>query len=146
MTTQIMVVDDQPGTLQLIALMLQRGGFEAVKTENPNLVLDMLRTFSPNLFIIDADLTTAEMDGIELCRQIRMCPPCAETPVILLSKPGDTQAVQEAMLAGATDYLSKPILHYDLLAKVRQALGLEQGGRSRSAVEIQGSRMDARAW
>jgi CheY-like chemotaxis protein len=139
-----MVVDSQPGTLQLIGLMLQRGGFEAVKTENPRLALNMLKTFSPDLFIIDVDLTPQGMGGIELCRQIRRCPQCAETPVIVLSKPGDTQAVEQAMLAGATDYLSKPILHYDLLAKVRQALGLEQGG-NRSGIPMVDGRMDVGA-
>jgi DNA-binding response OmpR family regulator len=140
-----MVVDSQPGTLQLISLMLQRGGFEAVKTENPDLALSMLKTFSPDLFIIDVDLTTPEMDGIELCRQIRTRLQCVETPIIMLSKPGDMQTVEEAMLAGATDYLSKPILHYDLLAKVRHALGLEQGA-SQSTVGTSGRRMHARAW
>jgi DNA-binding response OmpR family regulator len=141
-----MVVDSQPGTLQLIALMLQRGGFEAVKMENPDLALGMLKTFSPDLFIIDADLTTPGMDGIELCRQVRMRLQCVETPIIVLSKPGDMRAVEEAMLAGATDYLPKPILHYDLLAKVRHALGLEEGVRSRSAIGMPGGRTDARAW
>lgn len=139
-----MVVDSQPGTLQLIALMLQRGGFEAVKTESPDLALSILKAFSPDLFIIDVDLTPQGMGGIELCRQIRRCPQCVETPVIVLSKPGDTQAVEQAMLAGATDYLSKPILHHDLLAKVRRALGLEQAG-NQSGIPMADSRMDIRA-
>ncbi len=65
------------------------------------------------------------MDGIELCRTIRTRPNNGELPILILSARGDAEAVMRGMDAGATDYLPKPILHHDLVAKVRAMLNMD---------------------
>ncbi|HRF97439.1 MAG TPA: response regulator, partial [Aggregatilineales bacterium] len=62
------------------------------------------------------------MDGIELCRVIRHRELTEGTPVLILSARGDAESVMRGMEAGATDYLPKPILHHDLVSKVRSIL------------------------
>jgi two-component system response regulator MtrA len=62
------------------------------------------------------------MDGIELCRVIRDRDDTGMTPVLILSARGDAESVMKGMEAGANDYLPKPILHHDLVAKVRSML------------------------
>ena len=66
------------------------------------------------------DVMMPEMSGIELCKVIRE--KGITVPILILSARGDAQAVMHSLEAGATDYLPKPILHHDLVAKVRQML------------------------
>lgn len=120
MVTRIMVVDDEVGALTLIGIMLERGGFEVLKAGDAYAALDLLSTETPDMIILDVMMPG--MDGIELCRQIRTASRTQNTPVLILSARGDAEAVQQGMAAGADDYLSKPILHHDLISKVRELL------------------------
>jgi DNA-binding response OmpR family regulator len=63
------------------------------------------------------------MNGIELCRVIRERQDTGQTPVLILSARGDAESIMRGIEAGANDYLPKPILHHDLVAKVRLMLG-----------------------
>ncbi len=65
------------------------------------------------------------MDGIELCRVLRQRSDTQELPILILSARGDAKSVMSGMDAGASDYLPKPILHHDLVAKVRRMLNLD---------------------
>lgn len=128
MTKQIMVVDDEVGALTLIGIMLERGGFEVLKAKDAFAALEIVETSTPDLFILDVMMP--RMDGIELCRQIRNREATAETPIIILSARGDTESIEEGFEAGANDYLSKPILHHDLVTKVRDMLGINADEKS----------------
>lgn len=126
MVTRIMVVDDEVGALTLIGIMLERGGFEVLKAGDAYAALSLLATETPDMIILDVMMPG--MDGIELCRQIRAASPTQNTPVLILSARGDAEAVQQGMAAGADDYLSKPILHHDLISKVRELLKMNGTG------------------
>jgi two-component system, OmpR family, alkaline phosphatase synthesis response regulator PhoP len=121
---RIMVVDDEVGALTLIGIMLERGGFEVIKAHDAYDALNQLRSETPDMLILDVMMPG--MDGIELCRQIRASSPTRETPVLILSARGDPESVEQGLNAGADDYLSKPILHHDLITKVREMLSLDQ--------------------
>jgi two-component system OmpR family response regulator len=103
--------------------MLERGGFEVLKAQDAFEALNRLESSTPDLIILDVMMPG--MDGIELCRRIRAAAETRETPVLILSARGDPEAVEQGMSAGADDYLSKPILHHDLITKVREMLGVE---------------------
>jgi DNA-binding response OmpR family regulator len=120
---KIMVVDDEVGALTLIGIMLDRGGFEVVKAENADEALQLLGSSTPDLIILD--IMMPGMDGIELCRTIRDRGESGNMPILILSTRGDAKSVMQSLDAGATDYLPKPILHHDLVAKVRTLLNLE---------------------
>ncbi len=119
---RILVVDDEIGALTLIGIMLERGGFEVLKAKNADAALGVLEQETPDLIILDVMMPG--MDGIELCRNIRGRPATQSTPVLILSARGDAESVMRGMDAGATDYLPKPILHHDLVAKVRKMLDM----------------------
>jgi DNA-binding response OmpR family regulator len=123
---RIMVVDDEVGALTLIGIMLERGGFEVIKAHDGYEALNHLKAETPDLIILDVMMPG--MDGIELCRQIRAAAATQTTPVLILSARGDPDSVEKGMDAGADDYLSKPILHHDLITKVRDILNLDQAG------------------
>lgn len=123
---RILVVDDEIGALTLIGIMLERGGFTVLKAKDANAALAVLEKETPDLIILDVMMPG--MDGIELCRVIRKRDVTENTPVLILSARGDAESVMRGMDAGANDYLPKPILHHDLVDKVRKML--EQTGNS----------------
>jgi len=120
MKKTILVVDDELGALTLIGIMLERGGFNVLKAKDADAALAMLGQNTPDLIILDVMMPG--MDGIELCRVIRRRVETGSTPVLILSARGDAESVMQGMEAGANDYLPKPILHHDLVAKVRSIL------------------------
>ncbi|MCC7448350.1 MAG: response regulator [Anaerolineae bacterium] len=119
---RILVVDDEVGALTLIGIMLDRGGFEVMKAKDATQALNTLDKDTPDMIILDVMMPG--IDGIELCRMLRQRSQTANTPVLILSARGDAESVMRGMDAGATDYLPKPILHHDLVAKVRQMLNM----------------------
>jgi len=79
--------------------------------------LDTLRDFRPDLVI--TDLQMPEMNGLELCREIRKT---SQIPIIVLSAKGEERTKVEALDAGADDYVTKPFGMDELLARVRATL------------------------
>lgn len=120
MKKTVLVVDDELGALTLIGIMLERGGFNVLKAKDAESALATLGQNTPDLIILDVMMPG--MNGIDLCRTIRNRPETATTPIVILSARGDAESVMQGMEAGANDYLPKPILHHDLVAKVRAIL------------------------
>lgn len=120
MKKTVLVVDDELGALTLIGIMLERGGFNVLKAQDATVALSLLEQGTPDLIILDVMMPG--MNGIELCRAIRKRPETQTTPIVILSARGDAESVMQGMEAGANDYLPKPILHHDLVAKVRAIL------------------------
>lgn len=121
MKKTILVVDDEVGALTLIGIMLERGGFNVLKAKNAADALAVLDQHLPDLIILDV-MMPGGMDGIELCSVIRQRSDTAALPVLILSARNDAASIMRGMDAGANDYLPKPILHHDLVAKVRNML------------------------
>jgi two-component system response regulator MtrA len=121
MKRHILVVDDEIGALTLIGIMLERGGFGVLKAKDARSALAVLDQNTPDMIILDVMMPG--MDGIELCRVIRGRSDTGATPILILSARGDAESIMRGIEAGANDYLPKPILHHDLVAKVRSMLG-----------------------
>jgi two-component system, OmpR family, response regulator MtrA len=120
MKKDILVVDDEIGALTLIGIMLERGGFNVLKAKDAVSALALLDQNTPDMIILD--IMMPGMDGIELCQVIRNREDTGLTPVLILSARGDAESVMKGMEVGANDFLPKPILHHDLVAKVRSML------------------------
>jgi len=120
MKKNVLVVDDEIGALTLIGIMLERGGFNVLKAKDADAALAILDQSIPDLIILDVMMPGT--DGIELCGIIRGRDDTGEIPVLILSARGDADSVMRGMEAGANDYLPKPILHHDLVTKVRTIL------------------------
>ncbi len=121
MKKHILVVDDEIGALTLIGIMLERGGFGVLKAKDARQALGVLDQNAPDMIILDVMMPG--MDGIELCKVIRGRQDMPQTPILILSARGDAESIMRGIEAGANDYLPKPILHHDLVAKVRNMLG-----------------------
>ncbi len=125
MKKNVLVVDDEIGALTLIGIMLERGGFNVLKAKDADAALAVLDQNKPDLIILDVMMPG--MDGIELCGVIRHRADTQQIPVLILSARGDADSVMRGMEAGANDYLPKPILHHDLVSKVRLILAQNNG-------------------
>lgn len=120
---RILVVDDELGARTLIGIMLDRGGFEVWKAPDATEALKIIDQGIPDLIIMD--IMMPGMDGFDLCKRIRQSPQNSTLPILMLSTRNDFDSVMRGMEAGATDYLPKPILHHDLVAKIKQMLKLD---------------------
>jgi DNA-binding response OmpR family regulator len=120
MKKRILVVDDELGALTLIGIMLERGGFSVLKAKDAREALNMLDQSLPDMIILDVMMPG--MDGISLCRVLRERSELDNIPILILSAKNDAQSIMRGMDAGADDYLPKPILHHDLVTKVKDML------------------------
>jgi EAL domain-containing protein (putative c-di-GMP-specific phosphodiesterase class I)/DNA-binding response OmpR family regulator len=116
----ILVVDDEPAALGLIALALRRAGFEAIEATSAAAALDVLEQTTVALVVSDVGMPG--MSGIDLVRALRGRPETSTLPIILITGSGDDQAVIEGLEAGASDFLPKPIRVDELVARVRSQL------------------------
>jgi len=120
MAHRVLVVDDEQELRRLIGLLLEKSGFDVLRAASAFEALDLLRESTPDLIILDVMMP--DVDGIELCRQIRSRQQTARTPVLMLSARSEPKIVQSAFEAGASDYLSKPITPLALKKAVQDHL------------------------
>lgn len=114
---KILVVDDEPQITRVLRHSLMAHRFDVRTAADGVSALDTFRDWHPDLVI--TDLQMPEMNGIELCREIRKT---SQLPVIVLSVKGEERTKVEALDAGADDYVTKPFGIDELLARVRAAL------------------------
>ena len=114
---QVLVVDDDPVTSQMLKFWLRRAGYTVTIARLPSAALEELPT--KDFDAIFVDLRLPEMDGLELCRRIRGL---VNTPIFVLSASTDQRDRTGAMEAGANAYLTKPFEPQDLIARVTAAI------------------------
>ncbi len=117
----ILVVEDDPQVSRLIALVLQRGGYESLVISDGHAALEAARAKQPS--IIFADLSLEGMGGEQLCRRLKAQAATKQIPYIVVS--GDRDVAEKAHLCGADDYMGKPFEFDDLIRLVRKYAGTE---------------------
>jgi two-component system, OmpR family, response regulator VicR len=114
---RILVVDDEPGIVDVLTFALQEAGFETlVATDGPT-ALRMALTESPALILLDIMLPG--LDGLTVCREIRMV---SDVPIILLTAKGSESDRVAGLELHADDYVVKPFSVRELVARVRTNL------------------------
>jgi DNA-binding NtrC family response regulator len=115
---RILIIDDDPHFLRVLQRILSGEKFVVTATSNPCDALGLLR--SNNFDLIICDLRMPDCDGLNLLQAIRGGG--NEIPVIILTAYGEVDTYLEAMNAGATEYLNKPIKSDELTLVVRNCL------------------------
>jgi two-component system, OmpR family, alkaline phosphatase synthesis response regulator PhoP len=103
---KILVVDDEHLTAEMLATFLKIIGHEAIEALNCHQAWDRLAQQIPDAILLDIMLP--DINGLDMCRQLRAYPPTATLPIIMVSA-YSPPLIKEAEEAGATDYLVKPI-------------------------------------
>ena len=112
----ILVVEDDPQVARLIALVLQRNGWQSKVVADGHTALITAKETLPEL--IFADLTIKGMGGDALCSALKAHPETKNIPYIVVS--GDRDIAEKARLCGADDYMGKPFEFDDLVRLVRK--------------------------
>ncbi len=113
---RVLIVEDDEAQANFAAKLMQKGGLEALAITDPLSVLDAVVRFEPDLILMDLYMPGA--DGVELTRVIRDRWESSAIPVVFLSGEGDPEKKLLALLAGADDFLTKPVRPQQLLATV----------------------------
>jgi DNA-binding response OmpR family regulator len=113
-------VDDDPQLLQILRTLLEPWGFKLTLLDNPQQFWTILEVSNPDLLILDMEMP--ELSGIELCEVVRNDSRWSDLPVLFLSVDSDAETVNRVFAAGADDYVSKPILAPELIARVLNRL------------------------
>lgn len=115
MTTKIIVIDDDTAVTDLMSVLLKTHGFEVRATNNSVEGLNLIREEEFDLVILD--LMMPEMDGWEVCKEVRTF---SQVPIIVLSALNDPSMVASVLDAGADDYLTKPTPSRVLVAHINR--------------------------
>jgi DNA-binding response OmpR family regulator len=114
---KILVVDDDPDLLALVAFALTNAGYAVVKAADAGPALAAFDRELPNLVLLDINLPSGS--GFDVCRSIR---DRSQVPVMMLTARGEEEDLVRALELGADDYLTKPFSPRTLLARVRALL------------------------
>lgn len=120
MIRKILVVDDEQVLVETMAYNLEQAGYLVTTAADGSTALEAARRETPDLIILDIMLP--EMDGLEVCRQLRRESSTAMTPIMMLTAKGDEIDKVVGLEVGADDYVTKPFGRRELLARVRALL------------------------
>jgi len=120
----VVIIDDEPATVQVLDLFLKIKGFKPIPALTGAAGLKAIAEQSPSAVILD--LMLPDIDGYEICRQLRADKKTATLPIIMLSARVHRDDVKRGYAAGATRYLKKPVDLDTLAAEVRRVVELAQ--------------------
>ncbi len=120
MNERILIVDDDEDTLDMIEMILERRGYRSIQTKSGLEALAFLARDVPDLIILDVMMP--DMDGNKVCQRIRADSRTANVPVVMLTARSGKANQVEGLMAGADDYLVKPIQPEELFASIENAL------------------------
>jgi two-component system, cell cycle response regulator len=123
MTARILVVDDNPLNVKLLAAKLAHDYYVVTTADNGQTALEKAKTDKPDLILLDVMMP--EMDGFQACQKIRDDPAIAHIPIIMVTALSDVADRVRGLKAGADDFLTKPINDIALMARVRSLLRLK---------------------
>jgi DNA-binding response OmpR family regulator len=116
--TKLLIVDDEPFTVDMLQTFLEINGFQAVGAFNGEDGLVLIKVEEPEIVILD--LMLPDIEGYEVCQRIRGYPATAKLPVLILSARADAASKERAMAAGADGYLVKPVKFPELLTELNR--------------------------
>jgi DNA-binding NarL/FixJ family response regulator len=139
---KVLIVDDQPDTLAMLADALDMEGMTTSHATSGRAALSMVAEAPPDIILLDAQMPG--MDGFETCRVLKTEMGQSELPVIFMTGRNDSDHVVRALACGGVDFVAKPIVLTELFARMRVHLSNSRKTRSaRDALDTIGRRIVA---
>ena len=120
MAIKVLVVDDDPQTLQLMSHIVRAQGYEVTTAISGAEALQQVSASRPDVMLLDVMMP--EMDGVEVCRRLRANKSYADLPILLLTALAEPGNHADGLLAGADDYIAKPVDPVSLVARIKSVL------------------------
>src|ERR1051326_5060172 len=120
---RILIVDDNETNRDILEVRLKAHGYELLQAGDGEEALAAGRRDHPDLILLDVMMP--KLDGVEVCRRIKGDATLPFIPIILVTSKSDTRDVVAGLDAGADEYLTKPIDHAALVARVRSVLRIK---------------------
>ena len=135
--TEILAVEDSPTQAEHLRYLLEEGGYTVTVASNGLLALDAARRRKPSLII--SDIVMPQMDGYQLCREIKFDPQLKDIPVVLITSLSSPQDVIKGLECGADSFIRKPYDEKYLLSRIeylRANQALRQKEQTQMGLEI----------
>ncbi len=120
----VLVVDDNPANLEIIANYLQDQGLEAAIAGNGEIALKRVKHLQPDLILLD--VLMPGIDGFETCRKLKADEDTRDIPVIFMTSLTDSEYRTQGFRVGGVDYIAKPIHYEEMYARVKTHLEIRQ--------------------
>jgi signal transduction histidine kinase len=120
----ILIVDDVPKNIQVLGTLLAKFNCELAVAMNGQQALDTVAKIHPDLILLDVMMPI--MDGHETCQRLKSNPKTKDIPVIFLSAKTESEDIVKGFELGAVDYVTKPFIGSELLARVKTHLSLKK--------------------
>ncbi len=138
---KILIVDDEVDVTELLCYSLKQHGFVPQSVNDPKRVLEVAKTFKPDLIVLD--IMMPELSGLQVCRMIRQEPTLKGIPVIFLSAKAEEGDRIEGFETGADDYVCKPFSPKELMLRILVILKRPGDGDGDQAVlQVNGINLD----
>ena len=128
----ILVVDDTPANLRLLAQMLSARGYKVRPVPSGTLALDAAHAAPPDLILLDVGMP--DMNGYEVCQRLKADESTRDVPVLFISALDDIDSKVQAFTAGGVDYITKPFRVEEVAARVTTHLSLRNLQKQMQAV------------
>ena len=133
MMPKILIVEDEPDIVELLAYNLHQAGFETITAFNGEDALRHANTKPPDLVLLDVLLPG--VDGLEVCRILKRNPTTADIPVIMLTAKGEKTDRIVGLELGADDYVTKPFRPREVVLRIRAVQRRMEEARTSAAVK-----------
>jgi two-component system phosphate regulon response regulator PhoB len=143
MPVSVLIVEDEPAILELVAVNLEHAGFAPLRAASAEQALELLRAALPDVALVDWMLPG--QSGLALARRLRADARTRELPIIFLTARSEEGDKVAALDAGADDYVTKPFSPRELVARIRAVLRRRAPQLGEAPVEIAGLRLDPAA-
>src|ERR1700739_123465 len=123
----ILIADDDKATRVLLRRVMEREGYKVVAAETGTEAVRLCQSVAIDLILLDYIMP--ELDGVDACAQIRALDRYKATPILMITSLDDDASIQRALVCGASDYITKPILLPVLRQRVRHLLASRRAER-----------------
>ena len=120
---QILIVEDNEANLDILKMRLEASGYDVIAATDGIAGLEKSKEVCPDLILLD--IMMPKMDGIEVCKRIKNDNSLPFIPIIMVTAKADTQDAIAGLEAGSDEYLTKPVDHGALIARVRSMLRIK---------------------
>ena len=120
MSQKILIIDDEPHLVEILANRLHSAGYEVVSAGSGEIGLEKARTEKPDLILLD--VLMPDLDGYEVLRHLKGAVQTRSIPVMMLTVKKWSEDIQKSITGGAADYIVKPFHPAKLLERVKKVM------------------------